>query len=427
MASRRSPARTPGNILVGRTVEARIERIVSGGFGLAHAVGRTLFVPGTAPGELAMVRIERTPGKIAFGSIVELLERSPDRVEPPHPELTRLGADFQHLRYPAQLEAKLDIITDCLRRIGSIELDTDLEIPITPAPEVWGYRSRAEWHHDPVSGNLGYIATGSHDVVDLAEDSFVVPALATTYAALRARLAEAPAAGERQEIRAAAGDDGVSLEPPLLPGTEAPVTTAVAGERYRYDAGCFFQAQANPAMLGPMLEEALRYTGPEHQSGSSERLAIDLYSGVGLFSVPLGRRFGRVIAVESQARAATYATENLARAGLENARQVVMPVEEWIVDAFRSHGRASFVLVDPPRTGLPPAVIRGIERLRPGRLTYVSCDPATLARDLKALLALDFALDGLAAFDLFPQTHHVEVVAHLRRTATERERERELG
>lgn len=420
MSRRRAPARTPGNILVGRTVEARIERIVAGGFGLAHAVGRTLFVPGTAPGELAMVRIERTPGKIAFASIVELLERSPNRVEPPYPELTRLGADFQHLNYPAQLEAKLDIITDCLRRIGGLELDIELAIPITPAPQVWGYRSRAEWHHDPVSGNLGYIATGSHDVVDLAVDPFVVPALAETFTELRARLAETPAEGERREIRAAAGDDGVSLAPALLPGTEAPVTTAVAGERYRYDAGCFFQAQANSAMLGPLLDEALRYTALEHQSGSAERLAIDLYSGVGLFTLPLARRFGRVIAVESQARSAAYATENLNHAGLENARQVVMPVEDWIGDAFRSHGRASLVLVDPPRTGLPPAVIRGIERLRPGRVAYVSCDPATLARDLKALLALGFALDGLAAFDLFPQTHHVEVVAHLRRAATDR-------
>jgi 23S rRNA (uracil1939-C5)-methyltransferase len=420
MARRRAPARTPGNILVGRTVEARIERIVAGGLGLAHAVGRTLFVPGTAPGELALVRIERTPGKIAFGSIVELLERSPDRIEPPYPELTRLGADFQHLSYPAQLEAKLDIITDCLRRIGGIEPETELEIPIIPSPEEWGYRSRAEWHHDLATGNLGYIATGSHEVVDLAVDPFVVPALAETYAALRANLAGSPTEGERREIRAAAGEDGVSLEPPLLPGTEGPVSARVAGERYRYDAGCFFQAQGNSALLGSLLDEALRYTGPEHQSGSSERLAIDLYSGVGLFSLPLARRFGRVIAVESQARSATYAVENLAQAGLENARQVVMPVEDWIVDAFRSHGRASFVLVDPPRTGLPPAVIRGIERLRPSRVTYVSCDPATLARDLKALLGLGFALDGIAAFDLFPQTHHVEVVAHLRRTTIDR-------
>lgn len=416
MASRRSPARQSRTILVGRTVEARIERIVAGGFGLARAVGRTLFVPGSAPGELAMVRLDRTPGRIAFGTIVELLEASPDRIEPPYPELTRLGADFQHLRYEAQLEAKLDIITDCLRRIGTI--DTELEIPILPSPNVWGYRSRAEWHHDPGTAAFGYIASGSHDVVDLPADPFVGPELAETFAALRKHLAFEPEEGERQGIRAAAGDDRVSLAPPLLPGTEAPVSTTVGGERYTYDASCFFQA--NPSLLGPVLDEALRYTDAAHQAGSADRLAIELYSGVGLFTVPLARRFARVIAVESQARAAEFAAANLAAAGLDNVRQVTTPVEDWIGLAYRSHGRPSFLLVDPPRTGLPTVAIHGIERLRPGRITYVSCDPATLARDLKALLAQGYALNGIAAFDLFPQTHHVEIVAHLERTATDR-------
>lgn len=416
MVSRRSKSRTPGTILVGRTVEVRIERIVSGGYGLAHAVGRTLFVSGAAPGELAVVRIDRTPGKIGFASIVELLERSPDRVDPPYPELTRLGADFQHLAYEAQLEAKLDIIKDSLRRLGGI--DDVLEIPITPSPEVWGYRARAEWHHDPGTADFGYIATGTHEVVDLPADPFVVPALASTYQDLRRHLAFEPEDGERREIRAAAGDT-VSLDPPLLPGTDGPVTTTVGQNQYDYDASCFFQA--NPWMLAPMVEEAMRYADPEQgEGGASERLAIDLYSGVGLFTLPLARRYGRVVAVESHQRSAEYAATNLERAGLTGARQVVAPVERWITDAYKSYGRTPFLLADPPRTGLPPVVIRGIERLRPARITYVSCDPATLARDLKAILAEGYALDGIAAFDMFPQTHHVEVIAHLRRTAVDR-------
>ncbi len=419
MVTRRSKSRTTGNILVGRTVEARIDRIVSGGFGLAHAVGRTLFVSGAAPGELAMVKIDRTPGKIAFASIVELLERSPDRVEPAYPEMTRLGADFQHLSYEAQLDAKLDIIKDSLRRLGAI--DDVLEIPITPSPEVWGYRSRAEWHHDPGTADFGYIATGTHEIVDLPVDPFVVPALAEVYGDLRKHLAFEPEDGERQEIRAAVGDAGsgaVSLAPSVLPGTDGPVTSTVVGNRYDYDASCFFQA--NPWMLAPMVEEAMRYAEPEQAYGRPDRLAIDLYSGVGLFTLPLARRYGRVIAVEEHPRSAEYAVANLERAGLTNVRQVVKSVDRWISDAFRSHGRPAFLLVDPPRTGLPPVVIRGIERLRPARITYVSCDPATLARDLKAILAEGYALDGIAAFDMFPQTHHVEVIAHLRRTVVDR-------
>jgi 23S rRNA (uracil1939-C5)-methyltransferase len=173
-------------------------------------------------------------------------------------------------------------------------------------------------------------------------------------------------------------------------------------------------------MLGPMVEEAMRHADPEPAAGAPDRLAIDLYSGVGLFTLPLARRYSRVIAVEEHPRSTEYAAANLERAGLTNARQVVKSVERWISDAFRSHGRPAFLLLDPPRTGLPPVVIRGIERLRPARITYVSCDPATLARDLKAILAEGYALDGIAAFDMFPQTHHVEAIAHLRRTVVDR-------
>lgn len=413
MSRRRAPAILAGNILVGRTAEVRIERIVSGGFGLAHALGRTIFVAGAVPGELAVVRIDRTPGKIAFASIVELLEPSPNRIEPPMPELTRLGADFQHLTYEAQLEAKLDIITDCLRRIGQIE--TELAIPITPSPEVWAYRSRAEWHHDPATGAFGYVESGSHRIVDLPADPFVVPALAEAFAALRRHLALVPEDAEPSELRAAAGDGHVALDPPLLAGSARPVTTVVAGERYTYDASCFFQA--NSSVLAPMVAEAMRYVGAGSGIEPASRLAIDLYSGVGLFTLPLARHFERVIAVESHARTLELAARNVEQAGLRNVRLNSTPVEAWIETAYKSHGRPSMVVIDPPRAGLPPATIRGIVRLRPGRITYVSCDPATFARDLKALLAADYQLDGIAAFDMFPQTHHVEVIAHLHRTA----------
>ena len=106
----------------------------------------------------------------------------------------------------------------------------------------------------------------------------------------------------------------------------------------------------------------------------------------------------------------------MAAAGLKNVSLVVAPVEHWLADAYRSHGRTPFVLLDPPRTGLAAPARIALTRLRPARITYVSCDPATLARDLKALLAAPYELISLAAFDMFPQTHHVEIVAHLQRT-----------
>jgi 23S rRNA (uracil1939-C5)-methyltransferase len=396
----------------GQVTTATIERIVPGGFGLAHAEGRTLFVAGAAPGDRARVRIERTQGTVVYSRVEEVLTPGPDRVPTPHPTLARCGIDFQHLRYEAQLAAKRAIIEDCLRRIGSLEAPADLAV--APSPREWGYRGRAEWRHDVFGQALGFLETGSHRVVDLAEDPMVEPALAEAFAGLRRRLAEGTLPADVAEFRAAVGDDGsVSVAPAPGGGEPAIVSRRLAGETFDSDADCFFQP--NPTLLEPLLAEALRFAPAVGAATDEERPALDLYCGVGLFTLPLARRFGRVVGVESHKRTAEFAARNAEAAGLKGVRIETMPVERWSAAAYRTFGRTPFALVDPPRTGLPTAALRGLLRLRPGRLTYVSCDPATLARDLKLLLAEGYALGGLAAFDMFPQTHHVEVVAHLSR------------
>ena len=155
-------------------------------------------------------------------------------------------------------------------------------------------------------------------------------------------------------------------------------------------------------MLGPLIEFALPDVSGE--------TAIDLYCGVGLFTLPLARRFKQVIGVEGNPNATRFARRNLERARLENARVITAGVAEW----FRSKSlTADFVLLDPPRAGAESAVIRGILGSAAPRVTYVSCDPATLARDLKKLIAGGYAIESLRAFDLFPQTHHVETVVRL--------------
>jgi 23S rRNA (uracil1939-C5)-methyltransferase len=397
---------------IGREIETVIERIVPGGFGLGHGDGRTLFVSHAAPGDRLRVRIERGNDRVAHASIVDILEPGPDRIDEPYPLLARCGVDFQHLRYDAQLAAKRDMIADSLRRIGGITREEPVDV--APSPEVWGYRSRAEWHHDPALPALGYLDAGSHRVVDLAEDPLVVPALAARYQELRQSFTAGRLPEWATALRAAAGDDGVSTAPPLATPQVAPVHATVAGERYAFDADCFFQV--NPFVLDTLIAEALRFAPePGAPRSTVSRLAIDLYAGVGLFTLPLARRFQQLIGVENQARAAEFATQNLAAAHLTHARIATAPVEDWLEGAYRSHGRAPFVLLDPPRTGLPPQALRGLARLRPARIAYVSCDPATLARDLKALLTSGNELVGLAACDMFPQTHHVEIVAHLRR------------
>ena len=403
---------TPGH--VAHEVETVIERIVPGGFGLSHGDGRTLFVSRAAPGDRLRVRIDRERDRVAHASIVEILAPGPNRVAEPYPLLSRCGADFQHLSYEAQLDAKSEMIADSLRRIGGIEVAEP--VPVAASPAVWGYRARAEWRYDPSFPALGNLESGTHRVVDLPEDPFVVPALAERFLLLRERLHAGRLPEWAVELRAAAGDDGVSLAPPLEQPQPLVIHTTVAGERYEYDADAFFQV--NPHVLDDLVSEALRHAPePGVSSSTQARLAIDLYCGVGLFTLPLARRFDQVIGVEGQPHAAAFAARNLVTAGLTNARIETAPVDRWLDGAYRSHGRTPFVLLDPPRTGLPASTLHGLTRLRPERIAYISCDPSTLARDLKGLLASGLALNSITAFDLFPQTHHVEIVAHLQRAA----------
>jgi 23S rRNA (uracil1939-C5)-methyltransferase len=173
----------------------------------------------------------------------------------------------------------------------------------------------------------------------------------------------------------------------------------IGGESYSYNAEAFFQI--NPSLLGSLVEFAL-----QDASGDT---AVDLYCGVGLFTLPLARRFSRVIGVEANPVATRFARRNLERASLSNARIVNASVADWA----RRKSVADFVLLDPPRAGPESVVIKSILDFGAPRISYVSCDPATLARDLKKLIAGGYAIESLAAFDLFPQTHHVETIVRL--------------
>ncbi|HEY0171361.1 MAG TPA: class I SAM-dependent RNA methyltransferase [Pyrinomonadaceae bacterium] len=404
------PGGTPergGRLLAGALLDVRIERVLPGGVGLAHAEGQTLLVGLAAPGDLARVRVESVKGRVAFASIAEVLEPSPARVEPPCPYFGRCGGcDFQQLSYEAQLEAKAEIIRDCLRRMARTEPPG--EIVVEPSPEVWRYRSRARWQHDPVRRHLGYYERGSHRVCDVADCPVAAPPVGERLLQLRSLMREGRLP-QASEFEAVAGDDGVALDPAVGPGDEGERVRRIGGETYRFDAGCFFQI--NHALLEPLLLEGLR--GAEPAAGDAAGTALDLYSGVGLFTLPLARRFPHVVAVEGNPASAGYARRNLADASLTNARVETSAVGEWLARHADGLGRADFILLDPPRAGAEPDAVRGIVRLRPRHISYVSCDPATLARDLRALLDAGYRIDSVRAFDMFPQTHHVETVVHL--------------
>ncbi|HLL14074.1 MAG TPA: class I SAM-dependent RNA methyltransferase [Pyrinomonadaceae bacterium] len=396
-----SQNRHAAGMKVGATVEVEIERIVPGGAGLGHADGYTFLVQLAAPGDRVRARVERVRGKVAFASVSEVIKPSPVRIEPPCPYFGRCGGcDFQQLTYEAQLEAKVEIIRDCLRRIA--RCDPPAEISITPSPAVWRYRSRARWQHDPVRQFLGYYELASHRVCDVAECPVVLPEVQAKLSHLRATLA-AGELDETEEFQAVAGDDGVSLLPPLAADDARERFRHLAGERYRFNADCFFQI--NHTLLEPLLAEAL---GDAAGDG-----AVDLYCGVGLFTLPLARRFARVTAVEGNAAATEFARLNLADAQLTNASVHTARVGDWLAGHVQSLAPTDFLLLDPPRAGAEPEALAAIIALRPRRIAYVSCDPATLARDLRALFDAGYALDSVRAFDMFPQTHHVETVVHL--------------
>jgi 23S rRNA (uracil1939-C5)-methyltransferase len=380
------------------SLEVEIERILPGGYGLAHAEGKTVFVALAAPGDRLRVRVDRQQGNVLFASIEEILVASPDRIEPPCPYFGRCGGcDFQQLAYENQLAAKAEIIRDCLHRIARLEVVP--EIVVTPSPRDWRYRMRAMWQIDQNERTIGYYERGSRRVCDVVDCAVLMPELQDTLERVRSTdWLEFPP--DLKHLEVVAGENGVSLAPRFAEFETRELELTINGERYSYNAEAFFQI--NPGLLGPLVEFALHQVSGE--------TAIDLYCGVGLFTLPLARRFKQVIGVEGNPNATRFARRNLDRARLENARVITAGVAEW----FRSKSlTADFVLLDPPRAGAESAVIKGILDVAAPRVTYVSCDPATLARDLKKLIAGGYAIESLRAFDLFPQTHHVETVVRL--------------
>jgi 23S rRNA (uracil1939-C5)-methyltransferase len=419
-----------------KILEVEIERLLPGGVGLAHAEGLTLFVSLAAPGDVLRVVIDRIQGKVGFASIIEIVKLSPLRIEPPCPYFGRCGGcDFQQLTYEAQLNAKVEIIRDCLHRIAKIEVP--LNIPITPSPDPWHYRARAMWQVDLNDKLVGYFERGTNRVCDVEYCAVLVPELQTTLGRVRDEIRGETTPERLRDVEVVAGDEGVSVAPPRAGYRTDIVTRVIGNETYYFSAEAFFQI--NHELLEPLIAEAMRNANGEGNTAKGDSAeatrsdpakggtAIDLYSGVGLFTLPLARRFKRVIALESGVRATEFARRNVEFAqrgsglGLEEDLERRLGeveihnvrVGDWLKQHSGSFGSVDFLLLDPPRAGCENRDMAGILALRPARITYVSCDPATFARDLKKLIAGGYALNSVVAFDMFPQTHHVETIAHM--------------
>ncbi|MBS1795635.1 MAG: class I SAM-dependent RNA methyltransferase [Acidobacteria bacterium] len=385
----------------GQILNVTVEKIVPNGFGLGFAENLTVFVALAAPGDRARVRINQLKGKTAFAEIVEIVEPSPERIAPPCEYFGRCGGcDFQQLDYAAQLRAKIDIVKDCLTRIGKLNYDGAIEI--VGSPQSFGYRARAQWHADTRARRLGYFRRTSHHVIDVETCPILTEPLQKTLTGLRANLEWETFWAERIEIEAASAGERVSVFSDELVEPTEELDFALGEDRYFYDARSFFQG--NPLLIESLVETAL--------GGAAGAVAFDLYCGVGLFTLPLARNFETVHAVEASERSIGAARRNLDHARLDNVALYAEPVGEWLTR--EAPPAVDFVLLDPPRAGTEKETIDALLGLRPARISYVSCEPSTLARDLRRLCEDAYEIESITALDLFPQTHHVETVVRLR-------------
>jgi 23S rRNA (uracil1939-C5)-methyltransferase len=386
---------------IGDRLQLRIERIVPRGLGIAFAEGTTFFVALAAAGDVVDARVTEVKGKTAFAEIESVIEPGPDRIAPPCPYFGACGGcDFQQLNYEAQLAAKVAIIRDCLHRIAKIEWEK--EIPIVPSPEQFGYRLRAQWHANTNTKQIGYFRRDSRDLVDIENCMVLQPDLQMQLTGMREWMHWEIFSTDKVQVDAAVGSGGErSLYSPDFMEPPEEISREAAGECYEFSAKSFFQG--NRYLLDALIETAI--------GEASGKNALDLYCGVGLFTLPLARRFEQVIGVEEHPEAVEFAERNAANAGLSNIEFRTENVRRYLSNVVESD--LDLVLLDPPRAGTEKDTIMNLIRLRPRQISYVACEPSVLARDLKRFVEDGYAITSITALDMFPQTHHVETVVKL--------------
>ena len=354
--------------------------LVAGGAALARVDGFPVFAASLYPGDVAVVRLTEVKKGYARAELVRLLQPSPLRRSMPCPIAEECGGcDWTALRLDAQLVAKEHILRESLRRIGKIYSHPDITIHPSPL----NYRLRSRLHSD---GNaVGFYAMGSNRVVPLAKECEVVGV--ETASLCRGGLQPAHTKGTDTDIWEV---DGQHI-------TEGELT--IAG--YHLSTDSFFQV--NRHLLGTML----RLVSEHAARVATKRTAIDLYAGVGFFTVPIAKLFERVTAVEGSRVSHDYAKRNVPA----NVRLVHAAVEQWT----ERMPRADLVFLDPPRAGARRDVIDAVGRYAGEMVCYLSCDPVTFSRDASRLIASGWRLSTLDLLDLFPNTHHVETLSSFER------------
>jgi 23S rRNA (uracil1939-C5)-methyltransferase len=428
-------------------LQLTIEKLVYGGDGLARLPadeqgrGKAVFLPFVLEGETAEATLfEQKPG-FARGRVDHVLQASPQRVPPRCPYFQRCGGcHYQHANYEHQLQIKAAILKENLRRIAKLELDRELKIH--PSPE-WNYRNRSRFRvRTAPQFVLGYNKINSHELLAVEECPVSSPLINRAVAALWQMGRAGKGVEGIQEIEFFANADdsqllvgacraetskvdvgrlmvemkeslsevvGITIvEKRRAELRSEPIRVAASGAgtltyqtqhaSYRVSAGAFFQVNRH------LANELVNIV----TAGRSGRTALDLYAGVGFFSSVLNREFERVIAVESSPTSHADLLYN----SPTNVKAVCATTEQYLKNVAGKL-QPDLVVVDPPRSGLGESVIHALVTLGAPRITYVSCDPATLSRDLGSLLKFGYRVEQAHMVDLFPQTYHMESVFHL--------------
>jgi 23S rRNA (uracil1939-C5)-methyltransferase len=416
----------------GDEVVVGVEKAIAGGRMLSRHHGQVVFVAGAIPGERVRVRVERVSKQLAYAEVVDVIEPSPDR-RPSNVSWACAGSVYAHIAYPRQLALKSELVTDAFARIGKITLPAPTRVI---GSDEQGYRMRARLHAH--GGRFGFFREGTHELCDAAATPQLLGAtvaaleqLQTTLTTIgvegviSCELAENIPASERAVLLELADSSRSPLEVDRIDGvtglafTDQMKTrlTVVYGSPYvvdrietggisvelRHHVQSFFQG--NRHLLGQLVEQVLARV----DSGE----VTDLYAGVGLFAVALAAS-GRtgIVAVEGDQWSARDLEANAAPFGH------ALAVEHTAVERYlqrRDVRRPQTLILDPPRTGISRDAMAGILRIKPPRMVYVSCDLATVARDVRRFLDEGYRLAQMEAFDLFPNTAHVETLLVLTR------------
>jgi 23S rRNA (uracil1939-C5)-methyltransferase len=417
----------------------QIEKPIYGGAFLARDEGKAVFVPLALPGENVRVRLVEEKRAYAAAELEEIVTSAPERVTPGCRHFGPCGGcHYQHADYDAQLRFKQAVLRETLER-GGVTPPAEIEVL---AGQPWAYRNRIRLAFD-AAGNPGYRGRRSHALVNIAECPIAAPLLvraASIIAGHVRRLAPSVRPSEialfcdaeeskllvmlftRNSTASNLADLAVTLQkevPQLVRlelvlegGANQPertiaqygstsMTYSAAGYPYRVDHGAFFQV--NRWLVDALVDRVT--------TGHTGKTAWDLFAGVGLFARRLATTFQSVMAIES----APAATDALQANLYGTNGEAVCASSLDFLRRQRETQRPDLVVVDPPRTGLGPDMTTRLAEIGPPSLVYVSCDPATLARDLRALLATGYLLESVTLVDLFPQTFHLETVARLRR------------